>query len=78
MPEALFFLLGDIFLEKVEQIVQDKKDWPEKVGPPPAERRAEIAQIDKAIGKIETEVTEIKSLAKQSGIVLRGAEMRLK
>lgn len=74
-PEAILFLFADQLKEVASKTITNMP-WPE-AGPSLEDRREELVNIDKAIGKIETEIAEIKSIAKQSGIVLRGAEMRI-
>lgn len=68
LPEAILCLFANPIKDAISKIVEDMT-WPE-AGPPLKARQIEMQKIDEQIVKIETELTSLRSIAKESGIIL--------
>jgi len=50
-------------------------DWPSECGPSRAERKKELASLDKRIATLQEKVEQIKALTESEGVSLRGVGM---
>lgn len=65
--QHLLLMLGDLIKDQLPAWL-DRIDYPEVVGPPRAERMAELVKLDKEIDKLERQEAELLEQAAQAGI----------
>jgi len=69
LRDTVYFYFGEqIKIGMTKSIMS--LEWPEKVGLPLSERAAAIDKVDKEIEKIESDLEELISIARKSGITL--------
>lgn len=68
--ENLLWFLGDLVKQRVRDAINDESfDWPDAdAGPPLAERRTRITEIDREVEKLEQRVGEIRAEADRAGV----------
>ncbi|MCL7486648.1 MAG: hypothetical protein M8357_00550 [Desulfobulbaceae bacterium] len=69
LPVAIYGLFQNQLTESLARIIQDM-EWPE-AGPPLAERKAELEKLNRDLGKVESELEELKNSAKSAGVMLQ-------
>ncbi len=72
-PSAVCFLLGPVLKEGIAKTVESWQ-WPEEVGPSLADRRKELVKLDKEIEKLQSQLDDIRGIARAEGLSIRQVE----
>lgn len=70
-PMAMAFVFNSALKEGIAGAIK-KWDWPEDVGPPLADRKKEIAELDKTIAELQERLDKIRALAEGQTVNLSG------
>lgn len=58
---GLFYLLGEHVKKSIRQAIEKDMSYPELVGPPRAQRKAKLSELDAGIKKLDEQIEEIES-----------------
>ena len=67
----LYLLFKDAMKKTIRDTVEGIAEWPE-AGTSRAERPGQLATLDSEIAKVEAELSELKTAARQAGVRVEG------